>query len=52
MEQLNQTAYDKFGQIVSETDFNGSTINYTYDTLGRLEKNLHRPQNLARFLYL
>ena len=37
MGQRNQTVYDKFGQILSETDFNGHTINYTYDTLGRLD---------------
>jgi RHS repeat-associated protein len=38
MGQRNKTVYDKFGQILSETDFNGDTINYTYDTLGRLDK--------------
>jgi len=50
MEQRNQTAYDKFGQIVSETDFNGSTINYTYDTLGRLEKKPSQTPESRPFL--
>ncbi len=51
MEQRNQTAYDKFGQIVSETDFNGDTINYTYDTLGRLEKKpSHTPESRPLFI--
>ncbi|NJM21690.1 MAG: hypothetical protein HC907_24750, partial [Richelia sp. SM1_7_0] len=36
--QRNQTVYDEFGQIVSETDFNGDTINYTYDSIGRLQQ--------------
>ncbi|MGB7522411.1 MAG: RHS repeat-associated core domain-containing protein [Spirulinaceae cyanobacterium] len=44
-EQQNETIYNKFGQITSETDFNSDTINYPYDTYGRLEnKTFTNPQ--------
>jgi RHS repeat-associated protein len=49
--QRNQTVYDKFGQIVSETDFNCSTINYTYDTLGRLDKKTFTDPRISPVSY-
>lgn len=51
MGQRNQTVYDKFGQIVSETDFNGDTINYTYDTLGRLNQKTFTDPRISPVSY-
>jgi RHS repeat-associated protein len=51
MGQRNQTVYDKFGQIVSETDFNGDKINYTYDVIGRLDRKTFTDSRVATVSY-
>ncbi|MEZ2277233.1 MAG: polymorphic toxin-type HINT domain-containing protein [Microcoleus sp.] len=51
MGQRNQTVYDKFGQVVSKTDFNGDKINYTYDTLGRLNQKTFTDPRISPVSY-
>lgn len=51
MGQRNQTIYDKFGQVVSEKDFNGDTINYTYDKYGRLDRKNFTDTRIATVSY-
>jgi RHS repeat-associated protein len=51
MGQRNQTIYDKFGQVVSEKDFNGDTINYTYDKYGRLDRKNFTDKRIATVSY-
>ncbi|MCV3217127.1 polymorphic toxin-type HINT domain-containing protein [Plectonema radiosum NIES-515] len=51
MGQRNQTIYDKFGQVVSEKDFNSDTINYTYDKYGRLDRKTFTDSRIATVSY-
>ncbi|AVH68152.1 polymorphic toxin-type HINT domain-containing protein [Nostoc sp. 'Peltigera membranacea cyanobiont' N6] len=51
MDQQNQTVYDKFGQVSSQKDFNGDTINYTYDFIGRLQQKTFTDPRVATVSY-
>jgi len=37
LDQRNRSDYNKFGQVTAATDFNGDTINYSYDPFGRFD---------------
>ncbi|MDZ8070038.1 MAG: putative Ig domain-containing protein [Nostoc sp. DedQUE08] len=51
MGQRNQTVYDKFGQVSSQKDFNGDTINYSYDSIGRLQQKTFTDPRVATVSY-
>ncbi|MBF2067245.1 MAG: putative Ig domain-containing protein [Calothrix sp. C42_A2020_038] len=51
MGQRNQTVYNKFGQVVSTKDFNGATINYNYDTIGRLDRKTFTDSRIPTVSY-
>ena len=49
--QRNLTVYNKFGQVESATDFNGSRINYSYDSFGRLDGKTFTDPRIAPVSY-
>jgi RHS repeat-associated protein len=51
MGQRNRTDYNKFGQVSSEKDFNGDTINYNYDSYGRLDRKTFTDTRIATVSY-
>ncbi|WP_228055720.1 putative Ig domain-containing protein [Lusitaniella coriacea] len=49
--QRNRTDYNSFGQVTAATDFNGDTINYTYDSYGRLENKTFTDPRISPVSY-
>ncbi|WP_414529920.1 putative Ig domain-containing protein, partial [Nodularia chucula] len=49
--QRNQTVYDQFGQVSSQKDFNGDIINYSYDSIGRLQQKAFTDPRVATVSY-
>lgn len=49
--QKNLTVYNKFGQVTATTDFNRDTINYSYDSFGRLDGKTFTDPRIAGVSY-
>jgi RHS repeat-associated protein len=51
MGQRNRTDYNPFGQVIATTDFNGDTINYGYDSYGRLKNQTFTDSRIPAVSY-
>ena len=49
--QSDRTVYNKYGLVESHTDFNGDTINYSYDGYGRLERKSFTNSDIDSVFY-
>jgi RHS repeat-associated protein len=49
--QRSSTRYNVFGNVISTTDFNGVTSEYTYDNMHRLSEEKRNGQTIAAYTY-